>query len=217
MPLPMTADPTASCAPIAGAPPVVRAVRALLDGVAAPRVVVVVAEPLVAWIRGLMAAHELPEVAVRALPVSGDRSEAIRLGLDYLVHEPLSSAPVLLHDVRHPLVPGEVTDRVIAGLRAGHPIVVPVVPVTDSVKCVDERDVVVATVDRATLLAVQYPRGFTASVLAELVSHGATEDELDVALETARPVTTVDGHADAGRFTLPQDSDLLEAIIASRR
>ena len=44
-------------------------------------------------------------------------------------------------DVRHPLVPGEVTDRVIAGLRAGHPIVVPVVPVTDSVKRVDDKTI----------------------------------------------------------------------------
>ena len=56
-----------------------------------------------------------------------------------------------MHDVRHPLVPGDVTDRVIAGLRAGHPVVVPVVPVTDSVKAVDDGAVVVATVDRTAL------------------------------------------------------------------
>jgi 2-C-methyl-D-erythritol 4-phosphate cytidylyltransferase len=217
VPLPMAVDPTVSCAPIAGEPPVVRAVRALLDAVAAVRVVVVVADPFVTRVRDVLVAHGVRDVAVSALPASGDRPGAIRMGLDYLAHEPLSSAPVLVHDVRHPLVPGEVIDRVVAGLRAGHPIVVPVVPVTDSVKSVDERGVVVATVDRATLLSVQYPRGFTASTLAELVAQGAAEDELDAALAAARPVTTVDGHADAVRFTLPQDAALLEAIIVSRR
>jgi len=76
--------------------------------------------------------------------------------------------------------------------------------------------VVTATVDRATLLAVQYPRGFVCSTLSELIVDGAT-DELQVALAAGLPVETVDGHADAVRFTLPADAALLEAVIASRR
>jgi len=215
VPLPMAADPAAVCVPIAGEPPVARAVRALLDGPVAPGVVVVVvAEPLAARVRDVLAEHTSPEVAVRALPVTGDRADAIAAGLEHLASEALST--ILVHDVRHPLVPGEVTGRVIAGLAAGHGIVVPVVPMTDSVKAVDGRGAVVATVDRATLLTVQYPRGFVSSTLRELVAAGAA-DELDGALAAGLPIATVDGHADAVRFTLPDDAALLEAIIASRR
>jgi 2-C-methyl-D-erythritol 4-phosphate cytidylyltransferase len=215
VPLPMAADPAAACVPIAGEPPVARAVRALLDGPVAPGVVVVVvAEPLAARVRDVLDEHTSPEVEVCALPVTGDRADAIAAGLEHLASEALST--ILVHDVRHPLVPGEVTGRVIAGLAAGHGIVVPVVPMTDSVKAVDGRGAVVATVDRATLLTVQYPRGFASSTLRELVAAGA-EDELDGALAAGLPIATVDGHADAARFTMPDDAALLEAIIASRR
>jgi 2-C-methyl-D-erythritol 4-phosphate cytidylyltransferase len=216
VPLPMAADPAAACVPIAGEPPVARAVRALLSELVATRVVVAVGEPLVARVRDVLAEHTLPEVAVCGIPVSGGRAEALAAGLDQLAPEALSTIPILVHDVRHPLVPGEVTGRVLAGLAAGHGIVVPVVPMTDSVKAVDGRGVVVATVDRATLLTAQYPRGFAASTLRELVAGGAA-DELDGALAAGLPVATVEGHADAVRFTLPDDAALLEAIIASRR
>jgi 2-C-methyl-D-erythritol 4-phosphate cytidylyltransferase len=216
VPLPATADPQASCVPIVGEPPVVRAVRALLGAVTAPRVVIVVAEPVAARVRDLLSGHGLPEVAVCALPANAGRTEAVARGLDYLAPESVPSTPVLVHDVRHPLVPGEVAERVVARVGAGHPVVVPVVPVTDSVKSVDERGLVVATVDRSTLLAVQYPRGFSSAMLGELVADGSAE-ELDVALEKGLPVATVDGHTDAVRFNLPEDTALLEAIIESRR
>lgn len=216
VPLPMAADPAAACLPVAGEPPVARAVRALFAGLVASRVVVVVAEPFVAQVRDVLAEHTSPEVAVGALPVTDGRADAIAAGLDQLAPESLSTIPILVHDVRHPLVPGEVTGRVMAGLAAGHRIVVPVIPMTDSVKAVDGRGVVVATVDRATLLTVQYPRGFASSTLRELLAGGAA-DELDVALAAGLPIATVDGHVDAVRFTLPEDAALLEAIIASRR
>jgi len=217
VPLPMTADPAASCTPIAGQPPVVRAVRALLDCVAQSRVVVVVAEPLAARVRDVLTAHDLSAVAVIAVAASADRRQAITAGLEHVVQEPLSQAPVLVHDVLHPLAPSEVSGRVIAAVRTGYPVVVPVVPVTDSVKSVDGRGAVVATIDRATLQAVQYPRGFTAATLAELLSNSQVADELEAALAAGQPVVTVDGHEDAVRFALPADADLLEAVIASRQ
>jgi 2-C-methyl-D-erythritol 4-phosphate cytidylyltransferase len=217
LPLPATADPAAIFSAVAGDEPLVLAVRTLLDRVAARRVVVAVAEPLVALVHDVLATRGWSAVAVVAASVPGDRYHALVSGLQYLVQERLSSAPVLVHDYRHPLVPGEVTDRVIAGLAAGHRIVVPVMPVTDSVKSVDERGAVVATIDRTTLRAVQYPRGFTASALAELLASGPIDDEFDTAVAAGLPIAVVDGHADAVRFTLPADAELLDAIITSRR
>jgi 2-C-methyl-D-erythritol 4-phosphate cytidylyltransferase len=217
VPVPATVDPAEILAPIAGEEPLVRAVRAMLGRVAVARVVVAVAEPLVALAHDALAARGWSALAVVAVPTPGDRRRAIAAGLRYLAPERLSSAPVLVHDHRHPLVPGEVTDRVIAGLAAGHRIVVPVASVTDSVKSVDERGTVVGTVDRATLREVQYPRGFTAAALAELLAREPGDDELGNALATGQPIFTVDGHADAVRFTLPADAELLDAIITSRQ
>ena len=62
---------------------------------------------------------------------------------------------VLIHDVGHPLASTGATDRVIAGLRAGHPVVVPVLPVTDTFKAVSDGGAVLGTVDRTELRTVQ--------------------------------------------------------------
>ncbi|MDT5076481.1 MAG: 2-C-methyl-D-erythritol 4-phosphate cytidylyltransferase [Mycobacterium sp.] len=217
LPLPATVDPAAIFSAVAGDEPLVLAVRTLLDRIAASRVVVAVAEPLVALVHDVLATRGWSAVAVVAAPVPGDRYRALLSGLQYLAQERLSPESVLVHDYRHPLVPGEVTDRVIAGLAAGHRIVVPVIPVTDSVKSVDERGTVVETVDRTTLRTVQYPRGFAASSLAELLGSGPIDDEFDTAVAAGLPIAMVDGHADAVRFTLAADAELLDAIITSRR
>lgn len=207
--LPASADPAASCVPVAGEPTVVRAVRALVGTVAEPRVVVVVAEPHAARVRDVLAAHELSAVVVVAAHADSDRVDVIRAGLDTVASQ--HESPVLLHDVGHPLVPAAVAARVLAEVRAGRPFVVPVIPMTDSVKSVDERGVVTATVNRTTLLSAQYPRGFAASTLRGLPTGGGA-DELTAGL----PISAVEGHADGGRFTMPRDLALLEAIIGSR-
>jgi 2-C-methyl-D-erythritol 4-phosphate cytidylyltransferase len=121
---------------------------------------------------------------------------------------------VLIHDHRHPLAPVDVTERVIAALRAGHPIVVPVLPMTDTVKVVNDRGAVVGTVDRTALRTVQYPRGYQSAVLAQSIT-GDT-DEFAAALAAGTPIATVDGDADAFTAELPTDTSLLDAISAAR-
>jgi 2-C-methyl-D-erythritol 4-phosphate cytidylyltransferase len=217
LPLPAATDPAALFAAVAGEEPLVTVVRTMLARIGAERVVVAVPERLVARVRGLLAARGWSAVAVVAAAAPGDRRQALAAGLQYLVPEPRPAAPLLVFDHRHPLVPAEVTDRVVAGLRAGHRIVVPVLPVTDSVKSVDGHGAVVDTIDRATLRSVQYPRGFTASALAELLAVEPGEDELGAVHAAGLPMLAVDGHRDAARFTLPADADLLAAIIMSRR
>lgn len=210
LPLPTEVHPETACVPIAGEAPVLRALRTLLHRVAASRVVVVAAEPVVAAVAEIVGPTGAAVVTVGS---AADWERAILAGLEHLDAQPLS--PVLVHDWRHPLVPPEVTDRVLAELQAGHRVVVPVTAVTDSVKEIDADRAVVSTVDRATLRNVQYPRGFAVAALADLLARGA--DPVTAALTAGEPVTTVDGHADAGRFALPGDTALLAALIATRR
>lgn len=70
-----------------------------------------------------------------------------------------AEAIVLVHDAARAFTPPEMITRVVDTVRAGAGAVVPVLPVTDTIKVVDG-DTVVSTPDRATLRAVQTPQGF---------------------------------------------------------
>ena len=105
-------------------------------------------------------------------------------------------------------------------LSAGHggaDAVLPIRPVTDSVKAVDARGAVTATLDRSPLRTVQFPRGFDAAVLERLLADGAADfDELGAALSAGTPLTLVEGDTDTMSFDLPADSAFLAAVIAGR-
>jgi 2-C-methyl-D-erythritol 4-phosphate cytidylyltransferase len=94
----------------------------------------------------------------------------------------------------------------------------PVLAVTDSVKAVDANGSVTGTLDRSTLRAVQYPRGFAAEHLYRLLAGRTSDefDELDESLRTGTPITLVDGDSDAFAVELPRDAAFVEAIITCR-
>ncbi|MDT5058912.1 MAG: 2-C-methyl-D-erythritol 4-phosphate cytidylyltransferase [Mycobacterium sp.] len=195
---------------LAGEAPLARVVRTM-RGTA----VVAVAGPLVGAIRESLAAHGLSAVGVAVAVDPGSRAQCLAAGLDYLKEQPRH---VLIHDIRRPLAPDSVRDRVIAGLQAGNSVVMPALAVTDSVKAVDERGSVTGTLDRSMLRAVQYPRGFSADQLSQLLAGRTSDefDELDESLRTGTPITIVDGDPDAFGVELPRDAAFVEAIIACR-
>jgi 2-C-methyl-D-erythritol 4-phosphate cytidylyltransferase len=212
VPLPAAYVDNAAAAfgPLAGEAPLARVVRTMRG-----EAVVAVAEPLVGAVHESLAAHGLSAVGVAVAEDPGSRAQCLASGLHYLEDQPRH---VLIHDIRRPLAPESVRDRVIAGLKAGGCVVMPVLAVTDSVKAVDASGSVTGTVDRSTLRAVQYPRGFTAGQLSQLLAGNAEDefDELDAVLRTGAPITLVDGDADAFVVELPRDAAFVEAIIACR-
>ena len=111
-------------------------------------------------------------VGDRATVVAGgaSRQRSVDLGLAALAPD---VDLVLVHDAARPLVEASVVSAVVARLRQGDPAVIPVLPVTDTVKRVDSSGRVVATVDRTELRAVQTPQGFSRAVL--LAAHRAAE------------------------------------------
>ncbi|EUA52121.1 2-C-methyl-D-erythritol 4-phosphate cytidylyltransferase [Mycobacterium xenopi 3993] len=56
---------------------------------------------------------------------------------------------VLVHDAARALTPPQLVMRVVEALRAGHPAVVPALPVPDTIKAVDADGVVLGTPERA--------------------------------------------------------------------
>ncbi|OBF31292.1 hypothetical protein A5724_22335 [Mycobacterium sp. ACS1612] len=200
----------AAFVPLAGETPLVRVARTMRGAA-----VVAAAESLADRARETLAGQGLPMIDVVTVTGPDSRAGCIGAALRAFADPPHQ---VLIHDIRRPLTPTSLGDRVIDELRAGASVVMPMLPVTDSVKTVDAQGSVTGTLDRSLLRVVQYPHGFTLDHLTRLLEQRRTQDfdELDEALRTKTPVRFVDGDADAFVVELPRDTDYVEAVIACR-
>ncbi|TCN40848.1 2-C-methyl-D-erythritol 4-phosphate cytidylyltransferase [Kribbella orskensis] len=146
-----------------------------------------------------------------------ERTDSVRAALDLVPTEGIDC--ILVHDAARSFVPVAVIERVVAAVRSGAPAVVPVVPVTDTIKRVDPVGKVVDTPDRSALVAVQTPQGFEPSLLRRAHAAeglGATDDAM-LCERLGVTVQTVEGSEDAFKVTRPRDLILAESILAERR
>ena len=213
--VPLTVHSATAFAPVGGDAALVRVVRSVRTLVAEARIVVATVPELASGARDCLHEAELDSVAVTAAREGATRLQVLAAGLKHLGVERDSPTPVLVCDVGHPLSPGEVAERVVTALRGGRDVVVPTLPVTDTVKTVDGSGSVLGTVDRRTLRTVQYPRGFAASALWNLLASDDV-DEFGAAMRAGLDIGTVYGDAHGFQVELPRDAQLLEAIIACR-
>ena len=79
------------------------------------------------------------------------RQESVAHGLAAL-GERDADAVVLVHDAARPLTPAQVTERVIDAVAGGAGAVIPVLPVTDTLKTVDASGVVTGTPRRSDMV-----------------------------------------------------------------
>ena len=122
---------------------------------------------------------------------------------------------ILVHDAARALAPPDLVERVAAAVRDGHDAVIPVLPVVDTIKRVDESGHVSATIDRSTLRAVQTPQGFRREVLE--AAHRSAEDSLtdDAGLVERMGVRVfcVPGAEAAMKITRPADLATAERLL----
>ena len=91
------------------------------------------------------------------------RSESVRRGL---ARVPAEAEVIVVHDAARPLASPALFAAVIEAVTTGHAdAAVPGLPVTDTVKVVDDARNVTGTLDRTTLVTVQTPQAFRAEVL----------------------------------------------------
>lgn len=124
---------------------------------------------------------------------------------------------VLVHDAARALAPPELVERVAAAVRAGHDAVIPVLPMVDTVKQVDESGHVVGTVDRSVLRAVQTPQGFRRAVL-EAAHRGAVDaltDDAALVEKLGVRVFCVPGAESAMKITGQADLAIAEMFLRS--
>lgn len=197
--------------PLAGEPLLVHAVRRIA---AAPSVhTIVVAAPAaeVEAVRDLLA----PVAPVIVVPGGVDRQASVAAALAAV---PTGPAIVLVHDAARALTPPELIESVAEAVRSGHDAVVPVLPVVDTIKEVGTGEVVLGTVDRSALRAVQTPQGFRRTVL--VTAHAAASDPMTddagLAEKQGVPVVCVPGSEYAMKITRPFDLALAEHLLSAR-
>jgi 2-C-methyl-D-erythritol 4-phosphate cytidylyltransferase len=122
-----------------------------------------------------------------AVVAGGDtRSSSVRAGLAAV---PANATHVLVHDAARPVPLPVLWSRVVDALQTGADAVVPVVPVTDTLR---ERQG--STVDRDRLVAVQTPQGFRLDVLRDAHATGAEgTDDASLAEAIGAKVVLVEG------------------------
>lgn len=125
---------------------------------------------------------------------------------------------VLVHDAARALTPPSVFRAVVDAVLAGHPAVIPVLPLVDTVKQVDAAGRVLATVDRSTLCSVQTPQGFAADLLRRAhATGGDLTDDAGLVEAMGEPVHTVPGDPLAFKVTTAFDLVLAEAVLRDRQ
>ncbi|HJU74098.1 MAG TPA: 2-C-methyl-D-erythritol 4-phosphate cytidylyltransferase [Gemmatimonadaceae bacterium] len=125
---------------------------------------------------------------------------------------------VVVHDAARPLVTDDTIDRVIQAARDGKSAVA-ALPVSDTLKEVDEEQRVIRTVDRARFWRVQTPQAFPRAIIEEAYQVAlrerryATDDAALVEL-IGHPVVVVRGAERAMKVTEERDFALLEALAS---
>lgn len=114
---------------------------------------------------------------------------------------------VLVHDAARPLVPIAVTQNITAAVRNGAKAAIPVLPLVDTIKRVNNQGIAIETVDRNQLRRVQTPQGFDRATLDLAYQNPEVVATDDAGLMDALgiPVVTVAGDERSLKITTMAD------------
>jgi 2-C-methyl-D-erythritol 4-phosphate cytidylyltransferase len=203
---------------LAGTPLLRHAVDRVLASGAVRHVVVVVPERWIDRARELLGGDGAHGATPGVTVVAGgaERQDYVAAGLAAL---PDDVDVVLVHDAARCLAPPSLVARVVEAVRAGHPAVVPGLPVADTVKLVGDTgsddtgadaEPVRETVDRGQLRVAQTPQGFDRATLD--AAHAAARAET---AQVLAPVVERFGAAAATAALAPvytDDAEMAELV-----
>ncbi|MFN2433202.1 MAG: 2-C-methyl-D-erythritol 4-phosphate cytidylyltransferase [Gemmatimonadota bacterium] len=198
---------------LAGVPLVLRALQPFVGTPRLAAAVVVVPEEDRGRARALLAGAA-PGIELAVVAGGETRQDSVRQGLGAVT----GAGTVLIHDAARPLASRELVARVLDAVT-GESCVVPVVPVSDTLKRRAKGGV--ETVSRTGLHAAQTPQGFPLEAIASGHRRAAAEgvrvtDDAALWEREGRPVLLVEGEASNLKLTAPGDWRLAEALLAAR-
>lgn len=146
------------------------------------------------------------------------RAESVSRGLDVLISGGAGGGElVLVHDGARPLIGAPLLKRLLAAKDAGD-VVVPVVPVHDSLR--RKADDGTVPVDRNGVMAVQTPQLLTVatlrSAMARVPDVAPFGDEATLVEAVGGTVGTVEGEVWNRKITVPEDAAIAEAFLRTR-
>ncbi|MDB5033234.1 MAG: 2-C-methyl-D-erythritol 4-phosphate cytidylyltransferase [Chlorobi bacterium] len=127
---------------------------------------------------------------------------------------------VLVHDAARPCVSRDLVARVLeAGARYGAAI--PALPINETVKRVDEQEIILETIPRGSLRAAQTPQCFRRDLLERAYAHAAhhdivATDDASLVEELGEEVRVVEGEWENLKITLPIDFERAEKVLMAR-
>lgn len=137
------------------------------------------------------------------------RSSSVRCGLAAVPDE---ATIICVHDAARPFASEHLFREVIAAVRNGADGAVPAVAVLDTIKQIDAHNVVVATPNRASLVAVQTPQAFRASVLREAhATNPEGTDDATLVEALGKRVVVIPGESLNRKLTTPEDLEWARA------
>lgn len=154
-----------------------------------------------------------PEGGVR-LCIGGERrQDSVRLGLELLPE----CDWIVIHDGARPCIDAGLIRR---GLDAAQHTgaAIPVIPISDTLKQVNDRRMVVTTIDRNKLWATQTPQVFKRDMLAHAhkeITHNVTDDSVMLEL-LGYQVRTFDGEITNLKVTNPPDLRIAAALLSAQ-
>ena len=158
---------------------------------------------------------------LRLVPGGKERQDSVYNALKVLWKKEDELDVVLVHDGVRPLVsPAQVRQVVTAARRYGGAILG--IPCQDTLKRVDSRKEIIATVDRQELWQVQTPQAFRAAILWRAYQRAMEKgfyatDEAALVEALGDTVVVVPSSPLNLKITTPDDLKMAEAILSLRR
>lgn len=177
-------------------------------------------KPLWSWGRDTLVEAGVSHVIVvgpvpGGVPGGNRRRDSVSAGLSEI---PDDVDYVVVHDAARPLASKALVESLIETLLTRDVDgVVPAVPVRDTLKEVDDKDVVSRTLPRDHCVAVQTPQGFSAKALraAHAALEGSYTDDAGMIEDNGGRVVVIPGEPRNMKVTFPEDLDVVRALIVA--
>lgn len=148
--------------------------------------------------------------AMTVVEGGGTRQQSVAAGLAQLYPE---IDVVLVHDAARAFTPVAQLETVIATVRATGGGVIPGLPVSDTIKRVDAAGLILETVDRAALVAVQTPQGFPRAELVAAYAMAGDDHTDDAGLFALAGYAAISIPGDPLAFKITTPWDLRRAEL----
>jgi 2-C-methyl-D-erythritol 4-phosphate cytidylyltransferase len=174
-------------------------------------------KPLWSWGRDMLVDAGISHVVVvgpvpGGVPGGNRRRDSVAAGL---AEVPDDVDFIIVHDAARPFATKEMIEAIIGTLQTRDVDgVVPAVPVRDTLKEVDDNDIVSGTLPRDHLVAVQTPQGFAANPLraAHAAMEGSYTDDAGMVEDNGGRVVVIPGDPRNMKVTFPEDLAVIRAL-----